>query len=116
VSLTLTLPSLDHDIKDSEARIKEDNEVNHDVYNRNTNTNRFKRNTCGIKPSFKNNKRCQSCGYSNDTLSKILNIIHPGNYEECFMRWPKFNNNKKCQEKLVQYNSKKGVNSNLNNL
>ena len=31
------------------------------------------------------------------------------------MRGPKFNNNKRCQEKLLQYNAKNGLNPSLSN-
>ena len=101
VTSTTKEASSGHDLKDSESHTKEVNEVTHDVYNRNTNTNRFRRNSGGIKPSFNNNKRCQECGYSNDVLSKILNRMHPCNNDYCFMRGPKFNNNKRFQEKLL---------------
>ena len=101
VTSTTKEASSDHDLKYAEAHTKEVNEVTHDVYNRNTNTNRFRRNSGGIKPSFNNNKRCQECGYSNDVLSKILNRMNPCNNDYCFMRGPKFNNNKRFQEKLL---------------
>ena len=47
---------------------------------------------------------------ANNLLSKILNTIHTDIDKKCFMRGPKFNNNKQCQEKLLQYNSNTGLN------